>query len=144
MNATTKTSKTTEGEYRVRLFIDGIYQAGADYFATDKAEASATAALMIERACQSDKTTDFAKAEAADYAEECCEQDDAQDEAPALVWYDVCNDYTLDERSEPTDLASMEKTEAAACALRQGSLFWNEHGELVYFLGKSGLNGKGI
>jgi hypothetical protein len=70
MNATTKTNRTTEGEYRVRLFIDGIHQAGADYFATDKAEANATAALMIQRACQSDKTTDFAKAEAADYAEE--------------------------------------------------------------------------
>jgi hypothetical protein len=144
MIATTKTSKTTEGEYRVRLFIDGIYQAGADYFASDKAEANATAAFMIERACHSDETTDFAKAEAADYVEECGEENETQDETPALVWYDVCNDYSLEERGEPTDLASMEKTQTAAVALYHGSLFWSEHGELVYFLGQAGLTCKEI
>ncbi len=45
MNATTKITKH-DGEYRVRLFIDGVYQTEADYFTDDKADACATAEKM--------------------------------------------------------------------------------------------------
>lgn len=43
--ASTKISKT-HGEYRVRLFIDGEYQAGKDYFTNDAEEAREIAKLM--------------------------------------------------------------------------------------------------
>lgn len=66
MNASTKMTKT-DGEYRIRLFIDGNYQAGADYFTDDQQDAIKTAALMLENAGYSDKTTDFAKDEQAEY-----------------------------------------------------------------------------
>lgn len=46
MKATTKISKK-EGEYRVRLFIDGVYQAGGDYFTDDKTDAKRTAEAMV-------------------------------------------------------------------------------------------------
>lgn len=49
MEATTKISKV-DGEYRVRLFIDGEYQAGADYFTDDKQDAQDTAAHMAANA----------------------------------------------------------------------------------------------
>lgn len=66
---TTKTTKQ-DGEYRVRLFIDGEYQAGADYFTTDKQDAKDTAAAMVANGAPSDKTTDFAISEQAEYNEE--------------------------------------------------------------------------
>jgi hypothetical protein len=100
----------TYGEYRIRLFMDGIYQAGADAFEADITSAKATAAAMVEYAtknqCESDKTTDFAKDEAADYAEES-----GEGEADETVLYDVCNDYSLSARNdEPADIAGMEIT----------------------------------
>jgi hypothetical protein len=71
MVATYKITKTVgESEYRVRLFIDGQYQAGADYYTDDSKDALATARQMIQNACVSDKTTSFAKAEQAEYNEE--------------------------------------------------------------------------
>lgn len=70
MKATTKTT-LQYGEYRVRLFIDGQYQAGADYFTDDKKDAKCTAELMVVKAGISDKTTSFAKDEQADYLEDC-------------------------------------------------------------------------
>ncbi len=66
---TTKT-RCNDGEYRVRLFVDGVYQAGADYFTDDRDDAIATAELMRQQGGISDKTTDFAKAEQADYDED--------------------------------------------------------------------------
>lgn len=66
---TTKTTKQG-GEYRVRLFVDGIYQAGADYYTNDKQDAEGTAAHMIANGGISDKTTDFAIEEQVDYNEE--------------------------------------------------------------------------
>ena len=63
---TTKISKA-DGEYRIRLFIDGQYQAGADYFTDDKQDAIETAAAMQRKAGLSDKTTENAKAEQAEY-----------------------------------------------------------------------------
>jgi len=66
LNATTKITKTDD-EFRVRLFIDGEYQAGADYFTDDREDAKGTAAAMIETAGFSDKTTDFAVDEQADF-----------------------------------------------------------------------------
>ena len=67
MRATTKITKNADGEYRVRLFIDEVYQAGADYFTDDKQDAIDTAKHMEANAKVSDKTTDFAIAEQADY-----------------------------------------------------------------------------
>jgi hypothetical protein len=64
--ATTKITKSDD-EFRVRLFIGGEYQAGADYFTDDREDAKGTAAAMIETAGISDKTTDFAKDEQADF-----------------------------------------------------------------------------
>jgi hypothetical protein len=49
VRATTKTSKV-DGEYRVRLFIDGVYQSEADYFTNDKDDAEGTADAMIVHA----------------------------------------------------------------------------------------------
>lgn len=71
MNATTKTTYNKEyNEYRVRLFIDGSYQAGADYYTDNKEDAKSTAKNMAENAKYSDKTTDFANEEQAEYDEE--------------------------------------------------------------------------
>ena len=55
-----------DGEFRVRLFIDGEHQAGADYFAGDREEAEETAKAMEADAHISDKTTSFAQDEADD------------------------------------------------------------------------------
>jgi len=65
------TTKITyvDGEYRVRLFVGGKYQAGADYFTTDRQDAKDTAIQMVKGGI-SDKTTDFAKDEQCDYEEE--------------------------------------------------------------------------
>ena len=60
----------SDGEYRVRLFIDGEYQAGADYFADDIEEATETAKAMEEDAHLSDKTSDVARDEARDFVED--------------------------------------------------------------------------
>lgn len=79
MNRTTKTTKT-DGEYRVRLFIDGEYQAGADYFTDCKEDAAATAKHMQEHGGYSDKSTDFAKAEQEDYNEEHGTQPEDEEE----------------------------------------------------------------
>ncbi len=54
-------------EYRVRLFIGGKYQAGADYFTDDRRDAEDTAKQMELKGCVSDKTTDFAISEQEDY-----------------------------------------------------------------------------
>lgn len=71
-HATTKTTKR-DGEFRVRLFINDEYQAGADYFTDDKEDAEITAQIMRERAGYSDKTTDFAKSEQQDYLDDLAE-----------------------------------------------------------------------
>ena len=60
----------SDGEYRVRLFIDGEYQAGADYFTDDVAEAHETAKAMEEDAHLSDKDSDVARDEARDFVED--------------------------------------------------------------------------
>ena len=54
MNAITKTTKN-DGEYRVRLFVDGNYQAGSDYFTDCKIDAKETAKAMVDN-CTSDTT----------------------------------------------------------------------------------------
>ena len=43
---TTKIKKTTQGDYRVSLFIDGEYQKFCDYFTNDKEDAQDTAKAM--------------------------------------------------------------------------------------------------
>ncbi len=67
---TTKIKKSVDGEYRVRLFIDGKYQAGGDYFTDDKKDAVSTAKHMAEHAVSTDKDTDDAKREQTEYDEE--------------------------------------------------------------------------
>ena len=63
---TTKISKV-DGEFRVRLFIDNVYQAGEDYFTNDKTDAENTATVMRRDGVESDKSTDFAIDEQADF-----------------------------------------------------------------------------
>ena len=56
-----------DGEYTVRLFINGVHQAGADYFTDDLEEAEETAKAMEADAHISDKTTESAEDEAATF-----------------------------------------------------------------------------
>lgn len=37
-------------EFKVRLFVGGVHQEGADYFTNDKDDAVATARVMVENA----------------------------------------------------------------------------------------------
>lgn len=53
-SATTKISKK-DGEYCVKLYIDGVYQKGADYFTDDKEDAEGTAKQMILKAKKTTK-----------------------------------------------------------------------------------------
>jgi len=69
MTVATKIVKRDD-EYRVRLFIDGEYQAGADYYTDDLDDARDTARLMEKGAVHSDKETEFAKDEQTEYDEE--------------------------------------------------------------------------
>lgn len=91
MIKTTKTTYNREyNEYRVRLFIDGIHQAGADYFTNDREDAEHTAAHMKANGGYSDKTTSFAKDEAKAYREEIEEQagEDEEGAIEELLRYD--------------------------------------------------------
>ena len=58
-----------DGEYTVRLFIDGVHQAGADHFTDDPEEAEETAKAMEADAHISDKTTESAEDEASTFDE---------------------------------------------------------------------------
>lgn len=69
MKATTKRTKV-DGEYRVRLFIDGEYQAGADYFTDCLQDAKDTAKLMEAKPSYSDKECQTAKDEQYQYEAE--------------------------------------------------------------------------
>lgn len=65
MKATAKTTRTGWGdEIRVRFFINGVHQAGADYFCDDKEEAKDAVKAFLLNPKYSDKTSDFAKDEA--------------------------------------------------------------------------------
>jgi len=70
MIATTKRTKNSDGEYRVRLFIDGEYQPGADYYTDDLDDAKSTAKHMEENAVESERDNDVARDELAEYNEE--------------------------------------------------------------------------
>ena len=123
---TTKTTKQ-DGEYRVRLFVDGVYQAGADYFTTDKQDAKDTAEKMELNGVESDKTTDFAIDEQVDF--------DAEND---LVMYDVCNDYSLAPIETEFD-PKLYKTRKHA----MGTIYIHKkHNEIHYFKGRNGLDGK--
>lgn len=114
-------------EYRVRLFVNGVYQAGADYFTDDRDDAIATAKHMEAKGCISDKTN-FAKDEQAEFDEE----------ESSLVMYDVCNDYSLDEITtdfNPEDYRTEEH--------EMGTIYIHkEYDELHYLKGKKGLSGR--
>ena len=68
--ATTKRTRR-DGEYRVRLFIDGEYQPGADYFTDDLDDAKATAKSMERDAVpvviDDAESLEIAKSEMVDY-----------------------------------------------------------------------------
>ncbi len=49
MNIGTRIKKN-DGEYQVKLFIDGKHYPKADYFTDDKEDAVCTAKLMVEQA----------------------------------------------------------------------------------------------
>lgn len=66
VKGTTQISKQ-DGEYRVRLFIDGIYQAGGDYFTDDKEDAENTAKSMRKKPVPTDKTDENAIREQQEY-----------------------------------------------------------------------------
>jgi len=70
MKASTKITRNEEGEYRVRLFIEGEYQPGSDYFTDCKIDAKETAKEMERNAFLSDLSTYIAKEEMEDYKEE--------------------------------------------------------------------------
>lgn len=132
MTITTKTTKH-DGEYRVRLFINGEYQAGADYFTDDKQDARDTAAHMQANGTYSDKTTDFAIAEQADYNAET----EAEAEAETVL-YDVCNDYSL---SVATDTMDVRQYNAQTTA--DGIIYrCKRTGEVHYYRGVDGLGGQ--
>jgi hypothetical protein len=127
MNTTKTTYNQDYDEYKVRLFVDGVYQSGADYFTNDKQDARDTAKRMIADGGISDKTTDFAINEQKDF-----------DEENDFIMYDVCNDYSLDEIT--TEFKSEDyKTEN----VRGGVVYRHkENKEIHYFKGKKGLSGK--
>lgn len=132
MTITTKTTKQ-DGEYRVRLFINGEYQAGADYFTDDKQDAVATAKHMQANGTYSDKTTDFAITEQADYnAEAETETDDE------TVLYDVCNDYSLSVADTPVDARQYNAHPTADGIIYRCKLT----GEVHYYRGVDGLDGQ--
>lgn len=123
MKSTRVTNK--DGEYRVRLFIDDVYQAGADYFTTDKQDAKDTADQMILNGGVSDKTTDFAIDEQSDYESE-------------MVMYDVCNDYSLAEITTDFNPAEYRTKKHPL-----GTIYIHkEYNEIHYLFGNSGLDGK--
>lgn len=125
---TTKISYNGElGEYRIRLFVNGAYQAGADYFTDDKGDARNTARHMERTGGISDKTTDFAKDEQSDYENEC-----------GLIIYDVCNDYSLDECS-----TEFNPEEYITSQHPFGTIYTHkECNEIHYLKGGRGLNGR--
>ena len=85
-----------DGEYRVRLFIDGEYQAGADYFTDDVAEAHETAKAMEEDAHLSDKDSDVARDEARDFVEDAIMR-------PDLDEVEVPEDLVADDARLPVE-----------------------------------------
>ena len=139
MQATTKTTKSN-GEYRVRLFVDGEYQPGADYFTDDIDDAKETAARMVEQCTHnvneetevSDEVRKIRESEMADYKAEAGEK---------LVVYDVCNDYTLDPANisiEDIDLDAYSEWYVA-----QGTIYKHkEYKEIHYFVGPAGCDGE--
>lgn len=123
---TTKTTKQ-DGEYRVRLFVDGVYQAGADYFTNDKQDAKDTAKQMELNGCESDKTMDFAIDEQKDF-----------DEENGMIMYDVCNDYSLDPATTDFDPAKYRTQKHS-----MGIIYIHkEYNEIHYLKGNKGLDGK--
>ena len=53
MKATTRTVKA-DGEFKVKLFIDGVYQVNCDYFTDDQEDARQTAEQMTLHAVKND------------------------------------------------------------------------------------------
>ena len=113
MKRTTRISKS-DGEYRVRLYIDDVYQAGADYYTNDKQDAHGTAEEMQKHGTYSDKQGLYAVIEAikdkGGYAVRAgwsglyavIEAIEERIDAGAVL-YDSCNDYSLEESTRLYD-----------------------------------------
>ena len=128
MIATTKTTRSPSGEYRVRLFIDGVYQEGADYFTDDKRDSVETAKQMIAGACLSDKT-----------APEAIKEREAFDGEGVV--YDVCSDYTLDEAT-PETIAATNWSDYIKRPCSLGDVYTHTaYNEVHYLIGRAGLAG---
>jgi len=135
MKATTKINRTEDGEYRVRLFIDGEYQSGADYYTDDRGDAKRTAWEMEMKAVPSDKTSEVAKEEQAEYEADTLfskgESEDEQEEAtrpiPNVFERLQAEAVILDAQSYLwfAGLITLQKS-VATCAM---------HWELLYSLG---------
>ena len=127
MNVTTKTTYNRDyNEYRVRLFVDGVYQAGADYYTDDKEDAKNTATSMEQTGKESDKASPVAYLEQIEYALE------------TGGFYDVCNDYSLDIAVTAPNMASYTiKPHGPGLILEH-----TEYKEIHYYVGKPGLQGK--
>ena len=136
---TTKTTKQGD-EYRVRLFVNGEYQAGADYFTDDKRDAKETAAVMVKNGGLSDKATNEAICEQAEYNEEIGIHED-EDE----VLFDVCNDYSL-EIASPVPVISFkvyrEQEHTMDCGETITVYIHKEYNEVHYCKGPRYLNGR--
>ena len=51
------------------------------------------------------------------------------------IWYDICNDYSLEERDFSPILAYGEYS----LPCEQGTVIFNKYDEAIYFLGEAGL-----
>jgi hypothetical protein len=79
-DATTKISFDREmEEYRVRLFINGEYQAGSDYFTDCKIDAKETAKHMKENAFFSELNNETAKEEMNQWIQDSIDLDEWSD-----------------------------------------------------------------
>ena len=84
MNTTKITQDKETGEYRVRLFIDGVYQSGTDYYTDDKEDCIITAKHMEKTGVESDKNNHVSMIEDIEW--------NIENES----FYYVCNDYSLE------------------------------------------------
>lgn len=130
MSQTTKTTYNRDlDEYRVRLFVDGVYQAGADYFTSCKVDAAETARAMEKEKINVDAVPD---------QETQAIRDSEQLDYNCL--YDVCNDYSLQVAEQEPDFKQYRKVKK-----ENGFLFFHKvYEELHYFSGRPGLSGQNI
>ena len=125
--ATTKITYNRDyNEYRVRLFIDGVYQAGGDSFQSCKEDAKDAAAMMIKECAETDKTAPEAIAEQADYDGETRDDEGDDDE-----------EEEEEEEETPTQSSGAMVTRFAYICSRIGE----DQGQKVYLALQNGKDG---